>query len=333
MAYNSLVWFCLLFTWLAAAPAANPYSWPHTSLRPLSETIPTPAGFRRVPADQGSFALWLRNLPVRPDGTPVRLFDGSQKGNQAAHEAVLDVDVGARDHQQCADAVMRLRAEYLFAAGREFEICFRATNGAALPWSAWKSGQRPHLSGKRIEWRRQGHGDGSWPDFRKYLDFVFVYAGTWSLQRQLAPVEDIAQIQAGDVFIQGGFPGHAVVVVEVAQDDQGQRVFMLAQSYMPAQDIHVLKNPGSNSPWYPARSGKLLVTPEWVFEPPRLMRFRDSEGCAAASAARQKNLKGIASVLSGSTRAQGASREAARPRGGRGDPAGVARRGEGLTPP
>jgi hypothetical protein len=292
MAYNSLVWFCLLFTWLAAAPAANPYSWPHTSLRPLSEAIPTPAGFRRVPADQGSFALWLRNLPVRPDGTPVRLFDGSQKGNQAAHEAVLDVDVGQRDHQQCADAVMRLRAEYLFAAGREPEVCFRATNGAALPWSAWKSGQRPHLSGKRIEWRRQGHGDGSWPDFRKYLDFVFVYAGTWSLQRQLIPVKDIAQIQAGDVFIQGGFPGHAVVVVDVAQDDQGQRVFLLAQSYMPAQDIHVLKNPGSNSPWYPARSGKLLVTPEWVFQPPRLMRFSDGGGCQGVSeAAREQNRK------------------------------------------
>ena len=279
------MWFALLFTWLAGSLGANPYSWPHSSLRPLSEAIPPPASFRRVPAQAGSFAEWLRGLPVRPAGTPVRLFDGSQKGNQAAHVAVLDVDVGQRDHQQCADAVMRLRAEFLFAAGREPEVCFRASNGAALPWRAWKSGQRPHVRGKRIEWRQGGRADGSWPDFRKYLDFVFIYAGTWSLQRQLAAVPDIAQLQAGDVFVQGGFPGHAVVVVDVAQDDQGQRIFLLAQSYMPAQDIHVLKNPGSNSPWYPARSQKRLVTPEWVFDPPRLMRFSDGEGCGGVSEA------------------------------------------------
>jgi len=274
--------------WLAGSAGPSPYPWPHTSLRPLSEVIPPPAGFHRLPSKQGSLAGWLRGLPVRPAGTPVRLFDGSQKWNQDAHEAVLDVDVGVRDHQQCADAVMRLRAEYLFAAGRESEICFRATNGAGLPWVSWKAGQRPHVSGKRIEWRRAGPADGSWTDFRKYLDFVFVYAGTWSLQRQLATVKDIAQIQAGDVFIQGGFPGHAVVVVDVAQDDQGQRAFLLAQSYMPAQDIHVLKNPGSKSPWYPVRSEKRLVTPEWVFEPPRLMRFPDGDGCAAVSGEQSK---------------------------------------------
>jgi len=72
--------------------------------------------------------------------------------------------------------------------------------------------------------------------------------------------------------------------VDVAQDEHGQRVFLLAQSYMPAQDIHVLKNPGSNSPWYPARLGKTLVTPEWVFQPPRLMRFPDREGCGLSEA-------------------------------------------------
>ena len=211
----------------------------------------------------------------------MRLFDGSQKWNQDAHEAVLDVDVGVRDHQQCADAVMRLRAEYLFAAGRESEICFRATNGAGLPWVSWKAGQRPHVSGKRIEWRRAGPADGSWTDFRKYLDFVFVYAGTWSLQRQLATVKDIAQIQAGDVFIQGGFPGHAVLVVDVAEDAAGRRAVLLAQSYMPAQDIHVLRNPGApQSPGYVIDGDGPLATPEWRFPPGSLGRFGESSATA-----------------------------------------------------
>jgi hypothetical protein len=50
----------------------------------------------------------------------------------------------------------------------------------------------------------------------------------------------------------------------------------LAQSYMPAQEIHVLKNPldGAIGPWYrvPAET---LVTPQWTFESTDLKRFDD----------------------------------------------------------
>lgn len=79
----------------------------------------------------------------------------------------------------------------------------------------------------------------------------------------------------GDVFIRGGAPGHAVLVVVVAAKEAGESIFLLAQSYMPEQDIHILKNPGSDiSPWYRARSGGELITPEWTFQYQDLKRFR-----------------------------------------------------------
>jgi hypothetical protein len=63
------------------------------------------------------------------------------------------------------------------------------------------------------------------------------------LEKELKPA-DPNDLQIGDIFIQGGFPGHAVVVVDVALNtDNGQQVFLLAQSYMPAQDIQILQNP------------------------------------------------------------------------------------------
>ena len=99
------------------------------------------------------------------------------------------------------------------------------------------------------------------------MDNIFMFAGTASLSKELHSknVEDLA---AGDVFIQGGFPGHAVIVMDVAVSDKGSKVFLLAQSYMPAQDIHILKNDNNFgiSPWYDLDEIEgSLKTPEWTF--------------------------------------------------------------------
>ena len=57
--------------------------------------------------------------------------------------------------------------------------------------------------------------DYSYKTFRKYLNMVFMYAGTASLSKELRTVP-YTSLQAGDVFIKGGSPGHAVIVVDVA---------------------------------------------------------------------------------------------------------------------
>lgn len=72
------------------------------------------------------------------------------------------------------------------------------------------------------------------------------------------------------------FPGHAVIVVDMAEDqNNGRKVFLLAQSFMPAQDIHVLKNPNDKtlSPQYDLNFGKILETPEWTFSNTELKGF------------------------------------------------------------
>ena len=203
------------------------------------------------------------------------------KHNQSAHHAVFDIDVGSRDLQQCADAVIRLRAEYLFtrlSEGAECgDISFNFTSGDAARWSDWRRGIRPRVSGNRVSWNQTASADETYLNFRRYLNTVFTYAGTHSLERELLPVSDPARVEPGDVFIQGGFPGHAVIVVDVAEDERGRRVFLLAQSYMPAQDIHLLRNPASRSPWYEAASSGRLLTPEWEFSFSDLRRFGDSE--------------------------------------------------------
>jgi hypothetical protein len=245
---------------------------------PAGATVETrfapPAGFAREPAAAGSFAAFLRRLPLKAHGEPVRLYDGRIKANAGVYAAVVDLRIGRRDLHQCADAVMRLRAEHLFAQRRFDEIRFRFVSGFVAEYSRWRRGERIAVSGNAARWVPGGErGDGR-RSFWRYLETVFAYAGTASLALELAPAagNDPA---GGDVFIRPGRPGHAVIVVDRCVDAAGRALFLLAQSYMPAQEIQVLLNPGDAglSPWYPAAFGATLVTPEWTFKAAERMRF------------------------------------------------------------
>ena len=228
---------------IAAAPV-NPYK--------QIKTIPLPAKFERVKADSLSFTWFLRNIDLK-EQTTVYLFNGQQKRNQAAQYALLNISTGNKDLQQCADAVMRLRAEYLFSQKEFGEIIFYDNDHTAYTFSAPFT--RTH--------------------FDKYLNRIFGMCGSASLSKQLEPVKRFSEIKPGDVLIRGGFPGHAVIVMDVAVNELGKKIYMLAQSYMPAQDIHVLKNPANAdlSPWYEVKEDAIIRTPEYTFTKNELMRW------------------------------------------------------------
>lgn len=44
---------------------------------------------------------------------------------------------------------------------------------------------------------------------------------------------------------------------------------------LPAQDIHILKNPANEdgNPWYSINFGDVLITPEWQFTRDQVYRF------------------------------------------------------------
>jgi len=238
--------------------------------------IAVPEGFNRTNTDSNSFGSWLRRLPLKAKDTPLKLYDNIEKWNQSDHYRIIDIDVGNADLQQCADAVIRLRAEYLYATGKYTMIHFNFTSGDTAWFRKWAEGYRPQINGDNVRWNRSASVCRDYQTFRTYLDSVFMYAGSHSLSKELDTVDDLEKIQAGDVFINGGFPGHAVIVIDVAQSSSKDQVaFLIAQSYMPAQDIHILKNPNNEdiSPWYIVNDGDCLDTPSWVFDWSSLRRF------------------------------------------------------------
>lgn len=237
-------------------------SEPFPIVNPLGNTVATrfaaPSGYIREEVSQGDFAAFLRSFSLKPADSQVFLFDGRLKSRQDVQAAVLDIDTGTRDLQQCADAVMRLRAEWLYSEKRYGEIHFN-----------YLSDNRPRY------FRDAADATYSRASFRRYMNQIFAFANTASLKRELKQVTDYA-IQPGDVWIQSGNPyGHAVIVMDVAIDTlSGKRCFLLAQSYMPAQDIHILINPEDKdiSPWY-VMPESALRTPEWTFQREDLHRF------------------------------------------------------------
>jgi hypothetical protein len=214
--------------------------------------IPLPQGFDRIPQSTNSFPYYLQHLKLKKDKT-VYTYNGTPKENQLAQFAVVDISVGNKDLQQCADAIMRLRAEYLFAQKRYMEIDFVDNNSRHYKFTS------PFTK----------------THFETYLQQVFGMCGSASLAKQLNPVNEFNNIQIGDVLIRGGFPGHAVQVIDMAENNEGEKIYLLAQSYMPAQNIHVLQNNNNFelSPWYMVDKEDEIITPEYRFMKKELKRW------------------------------------------------------------
>lgn len=240
----------------------------------IQERIKVPQGFERIKVEESSYGQYLRNFPLKSHGSKVMLYNGQAKSSDM-HVAVLDIDIGDRDLQQCADAVMRLWAEYLYGKGLYNKIHFNFTNGFKADYVTWMQGNRIAVEGNKAYWVKKTGYSNEYTSFRKYMDMVFAYAGTLSLSKEMKVVP-LDEIRIGDVFLKGEDPGHCILVIDMAENKAtGEKIFMVAQSNMPAQDIHILQNDVNEelSPWYPVKFGDKLIVPGWTFNKDQLVRF------------------------------------------------------------
>ena len=236
----------------------------------IATRFPTPKGYQRIPVPPSSFAAYLRNLPLKSPGSPIGIYDGTTIAS-SGHEAVIDLPIGQQDLHQCADAIMRLRAEYFYINKKYDNIHFNFTNGMRVDYNKWKQGYRMQVNGNKTQWVHSAEPEDSYESFWAYLELIFMYAGTASLEKELEP-RAYADMQIGDVLIIGGFPGHAVIIVDMAEKvETGEKLFMVAQSFMPAQDLHIIISAEAINPWY--YHDKPLQLSSWDFDKSDLRHF------------------------------------------------------------
>jgi hypothetical protein len=247
------------YPWLAEWQGALP------PMVRLEDRFPSPPGWTRVEAEKGSYAAWLGGLPVHLERTTVLSHRGLPLPASAA--AVVVLDLGDGDLQQCADTILRLHAEYRWSRGEAGRCAYHFTSGDLSSWEAWVAGERFQVVGPRVERRSGEPRDSDHATFRRWLQHLFVYAGTLSLDLDSRPIAPSEALGAGDFFVDGGSPGHALMVLDVARDRAGRPHGLIGQGYTPAQEMHVLESADEevvDGVWFPLPDeGQALTTPAW----------------------------------------------------------------------
>lgn len=235
-----------------------------------------PEGYERTPAAADSFLAFMRQQPLYEHGAAVCTYLGANYSPYDA-AAVYTLSVGREGYQECADSIIRLWSEYFYQTGQTERIAFSLTNGYPTDYESWRSGKRILAFGN-VAWSMKLAGyDDSEQQFRNYLMAVMHYAGTRSLETESVPIA-AEDARAGDLLVNGGSPGHAVVIADEAVNAAGERCYLLAQGYMPARNCHIITGyEDRENPWYTAEqlSGDPVRLSSYTFTGEALRRWKE----------------------------------------------------------
>lgn len=233
----------------------------------LSTRINPPSGYERVEAGKDSLAAFLRDYPLKKSTGVVKTWDGNKRENQSGVQAVFKLPLEKADLQRSAGSIMRVYAEYFWSQKKFDKISFQFNDGFEADYLKWQEGFRIRMDATGAIWVNGGSYDETEDTFRKYMSTVLTYTSAESLEKECKKIKK-AQIQTGDIFLQTGTNPDAAMVVDVCENKEGQKAFLLAKGGNPAQQFHLLTNPAhEEDPWYYVEEFAYpLETPEGSFE-------------------------------------------------------------------
>lgn len=216
--------------------------------------LPTPLGYVRAEAPKGSFAEYVRSLPLHPRGHQVQLYTGGNARLQFLSAAVVDMPL-LSNAEQCADMAMRFRAEWLYANSRYSDIKFRDVNGKTHTYSGGKSRKA----------------------FERFMREMYGVCSTFSVYHETRP-RHLEDVQPGDVLVyparKGHRYGHAVLVADVATNRfDGSKALLCIEGNTPAREAHVVRNPNPfNNPWFFPTSSPYVIS-AFIFNQDELRHY------------------------------------------------------------
>lgn len=245
----------------------------------LETRINPPDGYTRITVEEKSLGEFLRNYKLKKATGVVKLWNGTKKEDSGTAQAVFKLPMEKEDMQRSTGAVIRMYAEYFWSQSMYDKISFQFINGFQAEYLKWQEGFRIRTDATGSIWVNGGSNDTSKENFKKYLHVVLMYSSSKSMAKESKKVKK-EEIQIGDIFLQTGDAAEAVMIVDVCENKQGQKAFLLAKGGKPAQQFHLLKNPAhEDDPWYYVEEMKYpLQTSEGEFGKGSLRRLKYLEG-------------------------------------------------------
>jgi hypothetical protein len=222
----------------------------------INSRFPPPRGYKRIPTKNGTFAHYLRNLPLLPDESLVKDYRGNIKKskNDTTVAAVFDYPFKDKKLEQCMDILQRLWAEYLWSQHSTEKISFYLPGGFLLKWEDWKSGLRPKYHGIKVSLIKNADLDSTKNNFGEYLWEIFYRSNTQTAYFAYPKIEQ-ENLQIGDFIVKKGKRGHAVLIIDLAIDEFGNKVALIGHGDTPACQFHLL-NYKKENPWFPIEQTK-----------------------------------------------------------------------------
>ena len=182
-----------------------------------------------------TMAQAMRTLPVKKAGEEVMLYTGAKKEKQDSYIAILDLPLDKGNLQQRSSTIMRLYGEY-FWMNRDYDnLGFSLLSNFNMDYNKWIAGNRLAAGNGTFGWYEDGDNGDTYDNFLEYMQYYFKYTGMDSLLA--ASKETKAEnISVGDFFTDEK-KENAAMVVDVAEDSEGDRCFLLASGGSPAQDM------------------------------------------------------------------------------------------------
>ncbi|WP_179351546.1 DUF4846 domain-containing protein [Winogradskyella vidalii] len=232
-------------------------------------------GYKRVNYTTGSFQEYLRHYKLKAFGSKIVNYDDTNYYWQGGHIGILEVPVPKNGLQQCADALIRIRSEYLWDNNRKSEIGFNFTSGHYCSWTNYAEGYRPKINGNKVSFHKTASANHSKENFYNYLNLIYMYSGTLSLYNELESVS-AKDLKIGDMLIKGGSPGHIVMITDEIINDNGEKLYLLFQGNTPAQSVHLVKNlqDSTISPWYSLKDDAVISVSNYTFSSAKFVRFK-----------------------------------------------------------
>lgn len=216
----------------------------------LGTRINPAKGYQRVEVEPESLGEFLRQYQLKGSTGVVKLWNGSKREQQETVQAVFKLPMEKEDLQRSAGAVLRVYTEYFWAQRAYDKISFQLINGFQADYKKWQEGFLIRTDATGSIWVNGGSVDNSEDNLKKYLHTVLTYTSVASMVKESKKIKH-EEIQIGDIFLKTGSESDVVMIVDICENKQGKRGFLLAKGGRPAQQFHLLNNPAhKEDPWY-----------------------------------------------------------------------------------